>query len=361
MSDEVYYKLVETLNTIPNGFPTTESRIEIKLLKKIFSPEQADLFCDLRLSWETTEQIAERTGRPLEGLEEKLIAMNERGQIQAVPLGDIMMFRMLAWIFGIYEMQNRHLDREMAEMNEEFMPHYLKQYHSAKPQGFRVVPIEKDIPSRQEATPYEQVSKIIKDSQSFQIMSCVCKKEQGLLENKCEYPLESCMAFAPIPGAFDKNPLGRDITKEEALAALDKFEELGLVHITGNYQSGHFFLCNCCKCCCGVLQGITQLGMKAGDVVNSSYYAVIDADECTVCGICADERCHVGAIEEGDDAYEVIKEKCIGCGLCISTCPVEAMQLVRKSPEEILIPPIDQDDWFVERGKERGVDFSKYK
>ena len=48
MSDEVYRKLAKVLDTFPNGFPATESRIEIKLLKKIFRPEEADLFCDLR-------------------------------------------------------------------------------------------------------------------------------------------------------------------------------------------------------------------------------------------------------------------------------------------------------------------------
>jgi len=70
MSDEIYHKLAKVLDTLPNGFPATESGVEIRLLKRIFQPEQAELFCDLRLTFETVEQIAERTGRPLEGLEE---------------------------------------------------------------------------------------------------------------------------------------------------------------------------------------------------------------------------------------------------------------------------------------------------
>jgi hypothetical protein len=74
MSEEAYQNLAKVLDTIPNGFPSTESGVEIKLLKKIFTPEEADLFCDLRLTFETAEQIAERTDRPLEGLEEKLIS-----------------------------------------------------------------------------------------------------------------------------------------------------------------------------------------------------------------------------------------------------------------------------------------------
>jgi len=49
MSDEVYHKLAKVLDTLPNGFPATESGVEIKLLKRIFEPEQAELFCDLKL------------------------------------------------------------------------------------------------------------------------------------------------------------------------------------------------------------------------------------------------------------------------------------------------------------------------
>ena len=51
MADEIYHKLARVLDTLPNGFPTTESGVEIKLLKRIFSPELADLFCDLRLTF----------------------------------------------------------------------------------------------------------------------------------------------------------------------------------------------------------------------------------------------------------------------------------------------------------------------
>ena len=79
MSDDVYHRLAKVLDTLPNGFPATDSGIEIQLLKKIFRPKDVDLFCDLRLNWETAQQIAERTGRPLEGLEQHLDEMQQLG------------------------------------------------------------------------------------------------------------------------------------------------------------------------------------------------------------------------------------------------------------------------------------------
>jgi electron transport complex protein RnfB len=101
MKEDIYKRLAKVLDTLPNGYPQTKNGTEIKILKIIFSPEEADLFCDLRLSLETSEKIAKRTGRPLAGLEEKLFSMWEKGQIFCVTLGDIKLYKMMPWVFGI--------------------------------------------------------------------------------------------------------------------------------------------------------------------------------------------------------------------------------------------------------------------
>ncbi len=361
MSDEIYHKLANVLDTLPNGFPSTESGVEIKLLKRIFRPEDAELFCDLRLNFETVEQISERTGRPLKGLKDHLTEMRERGQILGVDVDGVKIFKLVPWAFGIYEFQLPHMDRELAEMCEEFGKVYGEQFFEKKPQLMQVIPIEKEIPNKQQALSYEQVSNIIENSQSFAVTECICKKEKQLLDDGCDKPTEICTVYAPIPGVFDDPDRYRAISKTDAYAVLNKAEEAALVHLTWNVESGHFFICNCCGCCCGVLRAINELGINAADVINSYYFAEINSDECTACGTCKEERCQVNAIEEEDDAYKIIREKCIGCGLCVTTCPSEAISLVRKQPEEIVSPPKDEMDWYEKRAIERGVDFSTYK
>jgi len=361
MNDDVYYRLAGVLDTLPNGFPSTESGVEIRLLKKVFTPEEADLFCDMRLTFETADEVARRTGRPLEGLEKMLISMGERGQLFPIQFGDTRYFKMLPWIFGIYEFQLARIDREFAELMEEYGPSYGAQFFRQGPQLMQVLPVEETISIEQVTLPYEKVSALIEKSAAFLVNECICKKEQALLGKPCDRPLEVCLALAPAPGVFDNSPTGRVITKKEAFALLKMTEEEGLVHLTNNLQNGQLFICNCCKCCCGPLRSINLLGIPARDVVNSHYYAVIDPDMCSGCGTCADERCQVGAIEEGDDAYRVIPERCIGCGLCISTCPMEAISLIHKDHDKIVPPPFTEDEWFEERGRRRGVDFSKYK
>ena len=360
MNDSIYQKLAKTLDTLPNGFPSTESGVEMKILKKLFSTEDAEIFCDLRLSFENPDEIAIRTGRDPKDLSHKLESMWERGLTFGIDFGTVKVYKMIPWVFGIYEFQLNHMDREFAELCEEYNLIFGEQFFKGQPQLMQVVPIERELRSDQESLPYEKVSAIIEAGQSFAVNECICKKEKRILDNGCDKPSEVCLAIAPVPGVFDNFPLGgRVISKEEAYEILKKSEEAGLVHLTGNVQSGHFYICNCCGCCCGVLRSINDLGLQ--NTINSNFYAEIDEDLCESCGICAEERCQIEAILETDDGYQVDREKCIGCGLCVATCPAEAIQLVRKNEEERVLPPVDENEWFDKRGEERGVDFSQYK
>ncbi|PKN34079.1 MAG: 4Fe-4S ferredoxin [Deltaproteobacteria bacterium HGW-Deltaproteobacteria-19] len=361
MTNDVYAQLAKVLDTLPNGFPRTDSGVEIKLLKRIFTPAQAELFGRLRLTFETVEEIAARNGMPVEGLKGALMGMAVRGQVFTIKPGGVRRFRMLPWVFGIYEFQLDSMDREFAELNEEYWPYLSKQFFSDTPQLMQTLSVEETVPSHQEALPYEKVSAIIEKGRSFMVNECICKKEQGLLGKPCDRPVHVCLGISLEPGVFEKTPSARILTKEEACALLKMTEDAGLVHLTGNVQTGHYYICNCCKCCCGVLRSINEFGVPASRAVNSHHYAVIDADLCTGCGICTDSRCQVGAVVEEGDAYRVVRERCIGCGLCVTACPMEAIRLVRKEREEIDVPPLAEDTWFDERGRRRGVDFSTYK
>jgi Pyruvate/2-oxoacid:ferredoxin oxidoreductase delta subunit len=351
--------LAQVLDTLPNGFPAAESGVEIKLLQKVFTPEEADLFCDLRLTPETAEQIAERTGRPLEGLENRLKTMAARGEVRAFPARGKLHFSMLPWILGIYEYQLGRIDREFAVLNDEYHRVFGRRFFETKPQLMQVLPVERDLPHTTVIMPYERVSSLIENGRSFSVNECICRKEQRLLGKGCDRPLEVCMGISPVAGAFEASGRGRVVSKEEAYELLKVCEEAGLVHQASNTRTGQFYICNCCGCCCGVLDGYNKLGIA--DSSNSAYYAEIDPETCLACGTCAETRCQVKAIEEGDTAYQVARERCIGCGLCVSACPSESIRLVRKPSEKITPPPENQGEWNEIRGQARGVDFSRFK
>ena len=251
MSDEIYIKLADVLNSLPNGFPRSESGVELLLLKKIFRADEAELFCKLKLRKESVTEIADRTGMERLHLEQKLDEMWKRGLVECDPGSQERRYGLVPWILGLYELQQRNIDAEFAKLHAKYIKSVGPYFLMHKPQMMQVVPIEKELKSENNPMPYEQVSAILDRSVSFAVSECICKKQTSFLGRECSKPREVCLAVSEKPGYFDNHPLvGRVITKEEAVSILKMAEEAGLIHMTGNTQRGHFFICNCCGCCC---------------------------------------------------------------------------------------------------------------
>ena len=60
--DNVYGRLRERLDDFASGFPATESGIEIKILKGLFTEEEAELFLKLSPISEAPGDVAKRLG-----------------------------------------------------------------------------------------------------------------------------------------------------------------------------------------------------------------------------------------------------------------------------------------------------------
>ena len=111
---------------------------------------------------------------------------------------------------------------------------------------------------------------------------------------------------------------------------LKESEEAGLVHMTENKGFGNA-ICNCCSCCCEMLR---FAGSKAthGVVAKSRFTAHVDSNQCNGCALCV-SFCPVHAIDVPDTAT-IDNEMCIGCGLCASHCPTKAIHLKEARPKE---------------------------
>ncbi len=121
MAASVFHDLQELLDTLPNGYPKAEDELEIKILKKIYNEEEAGIALQLKINWETPEQIAERTGMDLDYLKPKLDEMLGKGQLGGVRVGPFRMFRLMPFVIGIYEYQLNRMDQEFVEMTSEYM------------------------------------------------------------------------------------------------------------------------------------------------------------------------------------------------------------------------------------------------
>jgi Pyruvate/2-oxoacid:ferredoxin oxidoreductase delta subunit len=349
-----YKRLAEKLDSLPNGFPATKSGIELKILRKIFSPEEAETAAKLKPFPETAAVVAERLGKSEDEMEDILKAMAQKGQIVSTKIAGQRVFILFPFVFGIFEFQEPRLDKELADMMEEYAPTFIPALGGHKPAVMRVQPLNIQIDAEHEVLAYEDLRGTMEKAKAFQVAECICRKEQGLRGSPCEYDTEVCLAFSDKEGAYDDRSHGRIISRDEALAILKKADEDGLVHATYNVKNGQMFVCNCCTCCCGMLRGMKHYNVP-GLMAKSNFVASIDNDTCAACGVCADERCPVGAVSEADGVYAVQPDRCIGCGVCLPSCPTESISLIRKEEADLDDPPDHLLEWYLKRAENRGV------
>jgi len=349
VTEDVYDRLAKALDRLPNGFPQTMSRIEIQILKRIFTPDEAALAGQLRGKMEATEAIARRVGFSKGEAHKKLMSMAKRGLVWYYEKEGKPRFRLAPFIVGIYESQLETLDHELAHLIEKYMfEGGAAGIMKPQPALHRVIPARKAMKSEW-IMPYDDVRAVLLASKTFHLRDCICRVQQDHVGRRCTFPLRTCLSFLTV----ERPARQGDISQEEALAFLDKAEEIGLVHTVSNVMKGFGYVCNCCGCCCGILRGITDWGIE-NSVAYANYYSVINPDECLNCGICI-TRCQVHAITEQNGIAVVDRERCIGCGLCATGCLNGAAYLERKPESQMVDPPVDFKRWEQQRLLNRGL------
>ncbi len=354
MNEEVYRELARRLDAIPNGFPATQSGIELRLLAKMYTPEEAALAALMRLSREPAAEIAARAGLTEEAAYETLKAMARRGLIRAGRGKGGLSFGLMPFVVGVYEAQLSRLDEEMASLFEQYYREVRGGFVGGQVSSVhRVIPVEEAISIEVEIFPYERASELIEQAKSWAVRDCICRVQQRLIGKGCDHGVENCLVFAPVENAFKNSAENRAISKEDALRLLAETEAAGLVHTTGNYRDDHSYICNCCTCCCGILRSVAEFGFLTG-VAHSDFVAVVDEAVCAGCGDCL-QRCQFGALSLPEDVCQVERARCVGCGLCAPMCPTGALQLERRPAGETPPVPDDIEGWMKQRAAERGL------
>lgn len=333
MSDAAYIELQEFLDQFPIGFPKTESGVEIEILKRLFTKEEARLAVKLMPLPEEPIQIAERAELDEEGFEQKLNAMSRKGLIFRSRRHGKTFYNSAPFMIGLYEYAVKKIDKELAALFKEYYETaLLDDMGASNIPGFKVVPVDEVVEPGASLMPFHQLKDSIKAARKIAVTECVCRKEAQLLGEGCDHPIESCLSFGAAAEYYIENEMGREITADEAIRIVEEADESGLVHASAN--SKHLSnICNCCPCCCASMKGITQRGHDKHKYMNAMFEAVVDEESCTACEVCV-ERCPVGAISMGEIA-EVDRDKCLGCGLCAGACPAESITMhLREDGEE---------------------------
>ena len=353
MTDEHYIKLQEFLDQFPLGFPKTSSGVEINILKKLFTEEEATLAVLMPILPEPVENIAKQMDTDSEALGKKLEEMAKKGLIFRIRREGQTLYRAAPFMIGLYEYAVNTIDKELAGyFHEYYDAAYIDEMGASNIPGFRVMPISETITTDTTLFPLKKVEEEIRSARVISVADCVCRKESKLLEKACDYPMETCISFGVAAEYYIENGMGREVSADEAIKILYEADKAGLVHAGAN--SKHLSnICNCCPCCCASMKGITQKGHDKHKYMNALYEAVVDEELCIICGDCLD-RCPVEAIEMDDTAI-VNRGKCLGCGLCAGVCTEEAIKLHLREDREDPFDNVMQMSMAIMEGKQKNT------
>ena len=353
MAESVYHRLREWLDVFSVGFPSTASGVEIKLLKHLFSEEEAEMFLSMTPKLESPESVAERTGKESEHTAALLDTMAEKGLLFRLKKGEALRYGAVPFVVGLFEYQVKDMDRELAELCEAYFQEAFLDRCKDYTALMRPIPVNRSIEVGWPVAPYEDAKEIIKGKELIAVAPCICRVQQQRMDHACDKPLEVCFMFGAHAKYYIDRDMGRQVTQEEAYKILDQCEEAGLVTQPFNAQNPGG-MCNCCGDCCNMLRALKQHPNPV-EVTISNYYAEVDPDACVACETCLD-RCQMDAISmSDDDVAQIDLRRCIGCGLCVTTCPSEALSLKPKLEGERRDPPEKAVDTLMQMAQQRGV------
>jgi ferredoxin len=348
---QTYRRLQQHLDRQAVGFPAARSGADIRILRHIFTPREAEIALCLSYRPEPIETIFERAahlvGSPAE-LAEELDRIHRNGGIESKVKDGRRVYCNAPLVVGMYEMQLNRLTPEFIRDFDAYTRDrkFGVEFLSTDVPQMRTIPVARSIQPLNHVSTFDEVTSLLDQSEGpFAILECICRKKRAMQGRSCKATdrKETCLALGGLAQSVLLGGHGREVAREEAAAIIERNQKDGLVLQPSNTQMADF-ICSCCGCCCGMLDLHRKLPQPL-DFWSSNFQAAVDASQCDGCGVC-ERRCQVGAVRvvaKGQPA-EVNLKLCIGCGLCVQTCPRSAVSLFKKPAESR--PPKTREDLY---------------
>jgi len=350
---DLYRRLQQHLDAQPVGFPAAASGADLRLLQRLFSPDEARLVLYLSYEPATLAEVAARAAAeiPAEEVERLLRSMALEGSIGWKEKDGAERWYTMPLVVGMYEtVQAGTPEPEFqADARAYFAARVFgRSFLGAKPSQMRIVPIQESIEVAHHVAPYDRIRDLVASAAGpFVVLHCICREVRWARGERCSRTAraETCLAFDDLAAALLRRGKGREVGREEVLAILAQNEADGLVLQPSNTRRPEA-VCSCCGCCCGLL-AMQKAVPRPVDFWSSNHQCSVDPALCTACGECV-ERCQVGALGRTgpDDVASVNLDRCIGCGLCVPACPGRALALVQKASPAT--PPEDAEALYAE-------------
>lgn len=357
-SEKEYLLLQKRLDLNLTGAPY--SPVFIDILKLVFTAEEAELARFIPLRPTKREQLARTLKMPEAVLREKLDAMAERGLVLDFEHQGDAFIVLAPVVIGFFEfifMRTRG-DLPMAELArlfEEYMfldDRFARDVFAGETQLARALVSEEalDAADFTEVLDWEKASQIVSTARTVGVSLCACRHKAEHLGKACAAPQKTCLTFGTSAEMLIKRGMAERVDSHDGMRILELSKAAGLAQLADNVKRQVGFICNCCGCCCGMMQAVRRFDLR-GAVVTSNWIAVIDDAACKGCGACA-RACPVNAIEMAGKIADREESLCLGCGVCKQACKFAAIHMQARMPR--VVTPETTFDKIVSMALERG-------
>lgn len=370
VAKDIYGALGDKIDNLHVRAPQTEAFYA--MLRELYSPEEAELVVGMPFRLSTLDRIAQVTGKDPRELEPKLAALCDKGLVVDVRLGDQYHYMPAPFVIGIFEFTMMRMDSsdpDIGKVSRLFVD-YLEggEFYAANFEDGQQVSVARALPHLErlgdhvEILDYERVERIVAAAETFSLSNCSCRhKKHHAGDQVCKVPLETCTSFGGAAGYLVRHGMGRPISKSEMKDVVQRSKDLRLVFSVDNVRNEPAFLCHCCGCCCGILEGINRHGYQNA-IVSSTLVPHVIQEDCNGCQKCA-RACHVSAITLVPEPKtagskrmfmpEIDESACIGCGVCSLVCDPDAIEMHKR--EQHVIHPETTFERVILQCLERGT------
>ncbi|MDH4122590.1 MAG: 4Fe-4S binding protein [Thermoplasmata archaeon] len=206
--------------------------------------------------------------------------------------------------------------------NGEFWPEEEVRKYTTEMRGVTVT-VNFTVEGKQKILCLDNFEKLLRKAYRIAIIDCECRTRV----KRCNAPIDTCIYMNEGADEQIEKGRGKEVSLKQALDAIRRAHEAGLIHVTYYDIGGKEpqYICSCCSCCCHSFAAMQKFGFS-DYVISSEMIAALDDDKCDDCGLCVD-KCHFKARSMVDGCLRYEKEKCFGCGVCVPACPNDAISM----------------------------------